>query len=389
MKPIPRTVWALGLVSMFMDISSEMIHSLLPVFLVSVLHAGTLSVGLIEGAAEGLALITKTFSGALSDRIGRRKRLVFIGYAIGTITKPLFALATSIQLVFAARFLDRMGKGIRGAPRDALVADATPPQDRGAAYGLRQSLDTVGACAGPLLAALMMWVTRGDFRTVFWLALLPGLLAVATIFIGVREPKRPIAQRQPARLWRKAGRMGAPFWITVVLGAIFTLARFSEAFLLLRAQSVGLEAGMIPMILVVMNLTYALTAYPVGKQSDRVGRSGLLAWGLAILILSDIVLAQAGQIWQVVLGAALWGLHMGLTQGLLSAMVADSAEAELRGTAFGIFGLAGGMAILAANVIAGALWQAFGPQMTFLAGALFTSLTLLGYLFLQKRISRK
>jgi MFS family permease len=294
MKGIPRTVWALGFVSMFMDVSSEMIHSLLPIFLVTVLQAGTVSVGLIEGASEAVTLMTKTFSGVLSDWLGRRKTLLFIGYAIGTATKPLFAMATGIPLVFAARFVDRIGKGIRGAPRDAMVADATPVQLRGAAYGLRQSLDTVGSFTGPLLAMACMWATAGDFRQVFWIAVIPGLLALVLILRGVEEPpaRGARAERRPIR-WRDLGQLRAAFWIVVLLGTVFTLARFSEAFLLLRAQDTGMASAWVPMILVAMNGTYSLVAYPMGRLSDHVGRTGPLSIGLAVLIAADLVLALA------------------------------------------------------------------------------------------------
>jgi MFS family permease len=385
---IPRTVWALGFVSMFMDISSEMIHGLLPVFLVSVLSSSAIFVGLIEGVAEATALITKTFSGALSDWLGKRKALVFAGYALATLTKPLFAMATGVGLVFTARFLDRIGKGVRGAPRDALIADVTLPDFRGAAYGLRQSLDTVGAFVGPLLAMVLMVATAGDFRSVFWAAVLPGLLAVAILAFTVKEPDdlsiKP--SRQPIFI-RDILELGSPYWMVVAFGSVFTLGRFSEAFLLLRAESVGVAASMIPVMLVLMNVVYSLTAYPIGLLSDRLGRTGLLAAGLVVLMTSDLSLAMARTGWQVATGTALWGLHMGLTQGLLAAMVADTAPQNLRGTAFGIFNMASGIAILVASLIAGWLWDLFGPPATFLAGAAFAAVALTGYLSLRKHLS--
>jgi MFS family permease len=380
MKTLPRTVWALGFVSMCMDISSEMIHSLLPVFLVSVLQATTFSVGLIEGAAEAVALFTKVFSGILSDRLGRRKRFLFTGYGLGAATKPLFAMAAGVPLVFAARLLDRMGKGIRGAPRDALVADVTPPHLLGTAYGLRQSLDTVGAFIGPLLAMALMLITSGKFRLVFWIAVIPGMLAVVIILLGVREPARPqpAAARQSIRLSRHT-RLGAAYWGVLLLGTVFTMARFSEAFLLLRARDMGLQTDLVPLVLVIMNVAYALAAYPAGRLSDRMGRGGLMAAGLLLLIAADIVLALAQNNWYVGLGAVLWGLHMGFTQGLLSAMVADSTGREDSGTAFGIFGLACGLALLAANLIAGFLWSSYGPRMTFWISGAFAAVALMGY----------
>jgi len=387
LEKIPRTVWALGFVSMSMDISSEMIHSLLPVFLISVLNSSAMAVGFIEGVAEAVALISRTFSGALSDWFGKRKVLIFSGYALGTLTKPLFALATGVNLVFAARLLDRIGKGVRGAPRDALVADVSPDNIRGAAYGLRQSLDTVGAILGPLLAMVLMIVTASNFRTVFWFAVVPGLLAVAIIVFAVKEPPNlPSQSKQRSIHWRDINELSAAYWMVVGVGSIFTLARFSEAFLLLRAVSVGVTASMIPFMLVIMNVFYSLTAYPVGRLSDRLGRTGLLAVGLMVLIASDLTLSLAETSFQVAAGTALWGLHMGLTQGLFSAMVADTASHNIRGTAFGIFSMASGFSMLVACLIAGWLWELYGAIATFCAGAVFATLTLTVYLSVRKHL---
>jgi MFS family permease len=384
---IPKSIWALGFVSMFMDISSEMIHSLLPIFLVSSLGAGAAVVGLIEGVAEAAALIVRAFSGALSDRLGRRKALAVAGYGLGALTKPLFAIANGVGLVFTARLLDRFGKGIRGAPRDALIADLTPPQVRGAAYGLRQSLDTVGAFLGPLLAMLLMLATSNSFRSVFWIAVAPGLLSVAILDFGVKEPTGSAAptSRRTLRL-SDITKLGNTYWLVVAFGWTFTLARFSEAFLLLRAQNVGMKIFSIPAILLILNLVYALTAYPVGKLSDRIGRSGLMAAGLCVLIASDLVLAFAAGIWQVMAGAGLWGFHMGLTQGLLAALVADTAPHDLRGTAFGVFSMVSGISMLAASLIAGLLWDRYGPAMPFFAGAAFAAITLLGFLMFRHHL---
>lgn len=380
---LPRGVIALGLVSLFMDLSSEMIHSLLPVFLVTVLGASALSVGLIEGIAEATASIAKVFSGVISDWIGRRKPLLLMGYGLAALTKPLFPLATGIGAVLIARFIDRIGKGIRGAPRDALIADITPQESRGAAYGLRQSMDTVGAFSGPLLAILLMAATQNNFRLVFWVAVVPAILCVLVIIFGVEEPKSTRQPRQTGLPINRANlqRLPSSFWWVVAFAAILTLARFSEAFLLLRAQNMGLAVTWVPMILIVMNLVYASSAYPLGKLSDNGSRPKLLAWGIGFLILSDLVLALAGNIWEVGVGAALWGLHMGATQGLLAALVADAAPADLRGTAFGVFNLASGIALLAASIIAGGLWNQFGPAMTFYVGAGFSSLALAGLFF--------
>lgn len=386
---LPRGIWALGFVSMFMDISSEMIHGLLPVFLVTVLGASAVMVGLIEGIGEATASFSKLFSGWLSDRLGKRKALTVIGYGLGTLSKPLFALAPTPFWVLVARFSDRVGKGIRGAPRDALVGDLAPPGLRGTAYGLRQSLDTVGAFAGPLLAMVLMVLFADDFRLVFWIAVVPGLVAVAILVLGVREPAqaRPSAgARVPVR-WYALGRLGGLFWGVVCVGAMLTLARFSEAFLILRAEGAGLPLAFVPLVLVVMNVVYAASAYPMGALSDRYDRRLVLGAGFVVLILADVVLAFAPGIWTVFLGIGLWGLHMGMTQGLLAALVADTAPIDLRGTAFGLFNLASGVALLLASLIAGLLWELIGPSATFLAGAAFTAIGLVGAVALTNRRS--
>ncbi len=377
-REIPGSVWALGLVSLFMDSSSEMIHALLPLYLVGVLGASTLEVGVIEGIAEATAAVTKVFSGALSDYLGERKWLAALGYGLAALTKPMFPLAPNIGWVVAARFMDRVGKGIRGAPRDALVADMTPADLRGTAFGLRQTLDTVGAVLGPALAIAFMALLADNFTHVFWIAVIPAFVSVAIIVLFVREPKRPArahALRSPLSRAELA-RLDMGYWIVVAVAAIFTLARFSEAFLLLRAKSVGMPVALVPTVMVVMSVVYALSAWPAGALSDSIGRYRLLIAGFALLIVADLVLAFGGGVLTVMIGVAIWGLHMGLTQGLLSALVADTAPAQLRGTAFGVFNLVSGLAMLAASVIAGALWDAIGPDGTFLAGAAFTALAL-------------
>jgi MFS family permease len=386
-RSIPRSVWLLGLVSMFMDLSSEMIHALLPLYLVSVMGVSTLTVGIIEGIAEATASITKIFSGALSDYLGHRKWLAAAGYGLAAVTKPVFPLATGIVSITAARFVDRVGQGIRGAPRDALIADLTPPGARGGAFGLRQSLDTIGAVLGPLAAiAFMAWLAD-DFRAVFWIAVIPAFVSVAVIVFGVREPERPPGVRTVKSPFSRAelGRLPAAYWMIVAVTAVFTLARFSEAFLLLRAQAAGLPLALVPSVMVVMNVVYALSAWPAGVLSDGMGRYRLLTIGFALLIVADVILAVNGSVAVVMLGVALWGLHMGLTQGLLSAMVADTAPAELRGTAFGVFNLVGGIALLIASVVAGTLWEIAGPEGTFLAGAAFTAVALLALPWARKR----
>ena len=380
LKAIPRGVWALGFVSLFMDISSEMVHSLLPVFLVSVLGASVLSVGLIEGIAEATALITKIFSGVLSDILRRRKPLAVIGYGLAALTKPLFALAPSVGWVMAARFTDRVGKGIRGAPRDALLADVTPPELRGAGYGLRQSLDSVGAFAGPLLAIALMALLADNIRAVFWFAVIPAFIAVAFLLWGVKEPARtqPDGKAQAPIKLNDLKRLGSAYWWIVLVGGALTLARFSEAFLLLRAEDIGLSITLIPLVLVVMNVVYALSAYPAGYLSDRLQRHTLIGAGFIVLIVADLILALATNIWQVMIGVVFWGLHMGLTHGVLAALVADTSPPELRGSAFGMFNLVSGICLLFASLIAGGLWDRYGAPVPFYAGAIFASIALCG-----------
>lgn len=374
---LPPAIWVLGFVSLLMDVSSEMIHSLLPLFMVSALGVSMSMVGLIEGLAEATALVVKVFSGALSDAWGRRKGLAVLGYGLGAASKPLFALATGAGLVVAARFIDRIGKGIRGAPRDALVADLAPPALRGAAFGLRQSLDTVGAFLGPLLAVGLMLLWANDFRAVFWLACLPALACVLLLVFGIREPERDALPRRGNPLSRAALQaLPAAYWQVLAIGAVFTLARFSEAFLVLRAQQLGIPLALAPLVMVGMNLLYAASAYPCGRLADRLPHRQLLAWGLVLLLCADGLLAVAEGWGLLFAGVALWGLHMGMTQGLLAAMVASTAPADLRGTAFGFFNLASGLAMLIASVLAGGLWDAFGPAASFAAGGAFCLLTL-------------
>ncbi|MGA1860294.1 MFS transporter [Azospirillum sp. 11R-A] len=390
LRSIPSSVVALGFVSLFMDVSSEMIHSLLPVFLVSVLGASALSVGFIEGIAEATASITKVFSGVVSDWAGRRKPLLLLGYGMAALTKPVFPLADTLASVLLARFLDRIGKGVRGAPRDALVAEVTPPDLRGAAFGLRQSMDTVGAFAGPALAMLLMVLSGDNFRLVFWIAVVPAFVAVAVILFGVREPDRE-PSGEPRRFPIRRGqlrRLDATFWGVVMLASLLTLARFSEAFLLLRAQSVGVEDAYAPLVLIVMNFVYAISAYPLGRLADRLDRRNLLAMGVGLLVLADLVLASAGSAPVVLAGAALWGLHMGATQGLLAVFVADATPADLRGTGFGLYNLLTGIVLLAASTVAGVLWTAVGSGATFLAGAAFALIALVGLLTIVPRRAR-
>ncbi len=368
----------LGFVSMLMDISSEMIHSLLPLFMVTVLGASALSVGVVEGLAEATALIVKVFSGTLSDYLGRRKGLAVFGYALGAFSKPLFALAGSFGLVVTARLIDRLGKGIRGAPRDALVADLAPPEMRGAAFGLRQSLDTIGAFLGPLIAVGLMLLWANDFRAIFWVAVVPGVLAVIVLLVGVKEPPAKASERRINPISRiSLRRLGNAYWWVVAIGGVFTLARFSEAFLVLRAQQGGMPLALVPLVMVAMNAVYALSAYPFGKLSDRVDHRTLLVLGLLVLVVADFVLASSNHWSTVLAGVALWGVHMGMTQGLLATMVANVAPPELRGTAFGFFNLVSGIALLIASVVAGLIWDELGAAYTFYAGAAFSAIAII------------
>ncbi|WP_179403430.1 MFS transporter [Burkholderia guangdongensis] len=391
---IPRTVWALGVVSLLMDLSSELVHALLPIYLVSTMGMSVAALGVLEGAAESTALIVKIFSGAISDWLGRRKGLLLFGYGLAALTKPLFPLATVPGTVIAARLVDRVGKGIRGAPRDALVADVAPPEIQGACFGLRQSMDTIGAFAGPLCAIVLMFAFADHIRAVLWFAVVPAFATVAVLLFGVREPDAgtlpPDSAHNPAHgpkraarafrsplHWRALREFSPRYWFVVTIGATFTLARFSEAFLVLRAQQTGMNLAWIPSVMVVMSVAYALSAYPVGIVSDRIGRRALLALGMALLIVADLLLGARADKAVVFAGVAAWGLHMGFTQGILAAMVAQTAPASLRGTAFGVFNLASGIAMLLASAIAGAIWQRFGASTMFFCGAALVIVPLL------------
>jgi MFS family permease len=389
-RRLPIGIWGLGFVSMFMDLSSELVHSLLPIFMVTVLGTPMATIGIIEGFAEGAAAIAKVFSGAISDYCGKRKLLAVAGYTLSAITKPIFPLAKSIGWVFGARFVDRIGKGIRGSPRDALVADIAPIQLRGAAYGLRQSLDSVGAFIGPLMAVVFMMWFANDIRAVLWLAVVPAFIAVFILIIAVREPGSQGCTADPRNrlTLSDARRLPMPFWLIVLLGAVFTLARFSEAFLILRAQDVGLAIAYVPVIMIVMNIFYSLFAYPAGAAADRLSGRTLLVFGLAMLVVADVVLAMAASPWITFVGAAFWGLHMAFTQGLLSKLVADTAPTDLRGIAFGVFNLVSGIGLFLASFIAGSLWTAFGAPAPFIAGAAFSIIAAIGLLLYRPKTTR-
>jgi len=370
---------------MLMDSSSELVHSLLPIFMTTVLGASMVTVGVIEGIAEATSSVVKVFSGMASDCFRKRKWLVVFGYGLAALSKPIFPLASSVGWVFTARFIDRIGKGIRGAPRDSLIADIVQPDMRGAAYGLRQALDSVGAFIGPLLAVAFMILFANNITAVLWVAVVPAFLAVLLLVLAVPEPQRePEAALQatnsPRLILSLARHLPSAYWFVVVLGTVFTLARFSEAFLILRAQNLGLAFQYVPVFLIVMNVVYALCAYPAGLLADRIAAKPLLISGLLLLIVADILLVVAvSPVWAF-LGAAFWGLHLAFTQGLLAKLVADTAPVELRGTAFGIFNLVSGGSLLLASVIAGVLWSVYGPAATFLAGAVFATLAALGLL---------
>ncbi|HAT1644605.1 TPA: MFS transporter [Raoultella planticola] len=378
LRRIPGGVWIIGFVSLLMDVSSEMIHSLLPLFMATALGTPVVIIGLIEGLAEATALCVKVFSGVISDYIGKRKGLAVLGYGLGALSKPLFALASTSGMIFSARMIDRVGKGIRGAPRDAIVADVTPPEIRGAAYGLRQTLDTMGGFLGPLLAVGLMLLWSNDFRAVYWVAVVPAFLAVALLLFGLHEPRTPVAtvRTNPVRK-ENLKRLGADCWWVIGLGGVFTLARFSEAFLVLRAQEVDIPLALIPLVMVAMNIVFSFTAYPFGRLSDSISHRRLLQMGLVVLIAADLVLALSHSWVGIIVGVALWGMHMGMTQGLLNTMIARTAPADLRGTAFGFFSLLSGAGLLIASLGAGLLWDIWGSASTFFAGAVICVLTLL------------
>jgi MFS family permease len=382
-RGLPRAVWALGLTSLFMDTSSELIHGLLPVFLVVTLGASATALGVIEGIAEATAQITRVFSGWLSDALGGRKALTVAGYGLAAATKPLFPLANSIGLVLVARFLDRIGKGIRGAPRDALVADLTPAEKRGEAFGLRQSLDTIGATLGPAAAIALMYLFHDDIRTVLWFAVIPAVLAVVVLVLGVKEPKHAQASARAPLHAKEITQLPSAYWLVIVAATVFTLARFSEAFLVIRARDGGLALAWAPAVIAVMSLVYAASAYPAGWVQDRIGARPLLLSGLVALIAADLLLDFGQTLLAVFLGICLWGLHMGLTQGVLAALIAETAPVRLRGTAFGLFGLITGLAALLASIIAGLLWDRIGASATFLAGAAFAAAAFAAFLLVR------
>lgn len=370
---VPRTVWALGLVSLFMDISSETVHALLPLFLTTTLGASVAMVGVIDGIAEATASIGKVVSGYISDRMKRRKPLILLGYGLGAASKPLFALAFSPAFLLGARFIDRIGKGMRGAPRDALIADLTSPAARGRAFGLRQALDTAGAFIGPLAAIGLMALFADNMRAVFWVAAFPGLVSVLLVIVAIRDRQHsdtPAPARDALRISDLRG-LHRDFWSVTGIGVLFTMARFSEAFLILKADASGLPLMLSPLVLVAMNIVYSLGAYPAGVLADACGPRQPLLAGLACLVGADVLLALGSGLIATFSGIALWGIHLALTQGLMSQLVATRAPEALRASAFGLFNLATGLTMLAASALAGLLWDVVDPSATFAAGGAF------------------
>ena len=383
-RSLPTQIVVLGWVSLLMDIASDVIQSLLPLYLTASLGASALVVGIIFGVSDATAALVKIVSGTFSDWLGRRKPLLLVGYGLAALAKPLFPLSTGVGQVFVAHFIDRIGKGIRGAPRDALIADLTAPDQRGAAYGLRQSMDTVGAVLGPLIAVALMALSGDNVRATFWFAVLPATLCVLLIVwlvhdsptTGMQHKEHPSARRIAADIAANLQRLPRKLWLIIAFAALLALARFSDAFLILRGQSLGQAIAWTPGLLALMSAAYAASAFPCGRLFDQGWHRSLLAAGIIFLIAADLVLALGNSIASAFVGAALWGMHMGATQGVLAAMVAEAAPTDLRATAFGCFNFASGIALLAASVMAGALWATLGPAATFLASAVIATLVL-------------
>ena len=366
---IPRTVWILGFVSLLMDLSSEIYHALLPAFVTVTLALPVVALGAIDGIAEATASFAKLVSGRLSDRQQRRKPWILAGYGLAAMSKPLFPLAAGAAELMGARFADRVGKGIRGGPRDAMIADETPAEIRGRAFGLRQSLDTVGALMAPLVAIGLMALLLGDIRAVFWIAAIPAVLSVSLAWLALREPERHVAESNPQPFFSGFRDIDRPTRRLLAVVFLFTLARFSEGFLILKGMDAGLSPTLSPLALVIFNLAFMTLAYPAGSLSDRMRPRSILLTGMAMLVAADLVLAQDVGIGGLVFGVSLWGAHMALTQGIFARMIADSAPAHLRATSFGAFHFVSGIGTLLASVGAGFLWDRDGSQATFLAGA--------------------
>jgi MFS family permease len=373
---LPRNVWVLGFVSLFMDLSSEIYHALLPAFITLVLGLPATALGAIDGIAEATANFAKLFSGRLSDRSLRRKPWIMAGYGLGALSKPLFALATNAPAVLAARFTDRIGKGIRGSPRDAMVADETPAEIRGRAFGLRQALDTVGALLAPLVAVGLMILLASNIRAVFWIAIIPAAISFLLAWLVLTEPERHLAPIKKSPFFAGFKQLDKETKRLLQVGFLFSLARFSEAFLILKGIDIGLSEAMSPLTLAIFNLAYVALAFPAGSLSDRMSPRSILIAGMGVLIAGNLVLAETNSFAGVVVGTALWGAHMALTQGIFSRMIADSAPEELRATSFGAFWFTSGVATLLASLGAGWLWDREGPSATFITSAAIAAVAL-------------
>ncbi|MCY7271424.1 MAG: MFS transporter [Sphingomonas bacterium] len=382
--PLPRTVWVLGIVSLLMDLSSEIYHALLPAFLTITLGLPVAAMGALDGISEATANMAKLVSGKLSDHQQKRKPWVLLGYGMAALSKPLFPLATGAIPVLGARFIDRIGKGIRGAPRDAMIADETPPEIRGAAFGLRQSLDTVGAFLAPLVAVGLMIALAGDIRLVFWIAVIPAMLSFLFAWVMLRETGGGTAIATKLK-WGGFRDLEPEVRRLIGVGFLFGLARFSESFLILKAMDVGLSASLSPLVLSLFSLSYLLLAFPAGQWSDRISPRTILIAGIAVLVAADLWLAQATSLWMVGVGVILWGAHMALTQGIFSRMIADAAAPERRATSFGAFFFASGIAALLASLGAGLMWDRSGPASVFTAGAVIAAVAGAMLILLPKR----
>ena len=366
---LPRNVWILGFVSLLMDLSSEIYHALLPAFITVTLGLPALALGAIDGIAEAAANFAKLASGRLSDRSRKRKPWVLLGYGLAALSKPLFPVAQGAPELMGARLADRVGKGIRGAPRDAIIADETPPDIRGRAFGLRQALDTVGALIAPLAAVGLMILFVEDIRAVFWIAVIPAALSFLLALIAVKEPAANLAVATFQPLFHGFRDLERPVRRLLAVVFLFSLARFSEWFLILRALDVGVSPVLSPLALVAFNVGFLALAYPAGALSDRMSPRSILMAGMGVLVVANFLLAQDIGLLGLTVGILLWGAHMALTQGIFARMVADVAPDHLRATSFGAFYFVSGIGTLLASLAAGFIWDRDGAATTFIAGA--------------------
>jgi len=386
LKKIPKSIWTLGIVSLFMDISSEIIHSLLPIFMVSILGSSIIAIGIVEGISEATFLLIRIFSGVLSDYLGKRKIISVIGYGISALSKPLFPLANSVSLILIARFFDRLGKGVRESPRDALIGDIAPKSIRGACFGLRQSLDTIGALIGPIVAILGLLIFSNNIRAILWVSVIPAILSVVIFIVGIHDVEHKYTEDEKTFIFKFKNifKIGTEYWQIVLIGGLLNLARFSDAFLILKAYELGLPITYVPLVMVLMNCFYAVSSYPAGILSDNINRKFILIIGIVFLIIADLVLAFTDSTWMLALGVGFWGMHMAFTKGILDAMVTDTASIRLLGSAYGIFNFVCGIAVLFASIISGVLWQVYGPFYSFSVGAFLAFLACLSLSLLIK-----